>query len=61
MKRITENIETRDSYESYKHNAKLLLKLYRKVSFHVQDRIQMKDQEVYASRRQHLEDLVISF
>lgn len=61
MKKITENIETRDSYESYKHNAKLLLKLYRKVSFHVQDRIQMKDQEVYASRRQHLEDLVISF
>ena len=45
-------------HESYKHNAKLLLKLYRKVSFHVQDRIQMKDQEVYASRRQHLEDLV---
>jgi hypothetical protein len=54
-------METKDSYESYKHNAKLLLQLYRKVSFHVQDRIQMKDAEVFASRRQHLEDLVISF
>lgn len=48
-------------YESYKHNAKLLLKLYRRVSFHVQDRLQMKDEEVYECRRQHLEDLVVSF
>lgn len=59
----TKNSDTRkkECSESYKHNAKLLLKLYRKVSFHVEDRIQMKDNEIYASRRQHLEDLVISF
>ena len=61
MKKKIKGIEKKDSYESYKHNAKLLLQLYRKVSFHVEDRIQMKDEEVFASRRQHLEDLVISF
>ncbi|MGF3076886.1 hypothetical protein [Facklamia sp. P12955] len=61
MKTKNNEIRKKDSCESYKHNAKLLLKIYRKVSFHVEDRIQMKDHEIYASRRQHLEDLVISF
>lgn len=61
MKKEIKEKEKKGSYESYKDNAKLLLQLYRKVSFHVEDRIQMKDEEVFASRRQHLEDLVISF
>lgn len=55
------NITNRNSKNSYRHNAKLLLKLYRKVNFYVEDRIQMKDEEIYESRRQHLDDLVISF
>lgn len=50
-----------DSNGSYKHNAKLLLKMYRKVNFHVNDRIQLKNEELYESKRKNLQDLVISF
>lgn len=60
MKKGIKEIKRKDSYESYKHNAKLLLKLYRKVNFHVNDRIQLRNEELYESRRQHLKDLVIS-
>lgn len=42
------------------HNVKILLGLYRKVNFRVEERIQALEAETYESKRKHLEDLVIS-
>ena len=42
------------------HNVKILLSLYRKVNFRVEERIQNLELETYESRRKHLEELVIS-
>ncbi len=42
------------------HNVKILLKLYRKVNFRVEERIQDLELETYESKRKHLEELVIS-
>lgn len=42
------------------HNVKILLSLYRKVNFRVEERIQALEAETYESKRKHLEDLVIS-
>lgn len=42
------------------HNVKVLLGLYRKVNFRVQERIQTLEAETYESKRKHLEDLVAS-
>lgn len=42
------------------HNVKLLLNLYRKVSFRVEEKIGDLQLEVYESQRRHLEELVIS-
>ena len=42
------------------HNVKILLGLYRKVNFRVEERIQTLEAETYESKRKHLEDLVIS-
>lgn len=50
-------------YESDKeleHNIKLLLGLYRKVNFRVEDRIKDLELVTFESGRKHLEDLVIS-
>ncbi len=50
-------------YESDKeleHNIKLLLGLYRKVNFRVEDRIKDLELVIFESGRKHLEDLVIS-
>lgn len=42
------------------HNVKILLNLYRKVNFRVEERIQDLKLETYESKRKHLEELVIS-
>ncbi|MGO1819776.1 MAG: hypothetical protein ACTH0S_08830, partial [Senegalia sp. (in: firmicutes)] len=42
------------------HNIKILLGLYRKVNFRVQERIKTLEAETYESKRKHLEDLVVS-
>ena len=42
------------------HNVKMLLGLYRKVNFRVEDRIKDLELETFESSRKHLEDLVIS-
>ena len=42
------------------HNVKILLNLYRKVNFRVEERIQDLQLETYESKRKHLEELVIS-
>lgn len=42
------------------HNVKVLLSLYRKVNFRVEERIQALELETYESKRKRLEDLVIS-
>lgn len=42
------------------HNVKILLGLYRKVNFRVEERIQALEAETYESKRKHLEDLVIT-
>jgi len=61
LKNRKKELEGRDFYQSNKNNTKLLLEMYRRVSFHVHDRLKMKDEEIYATKRQHLEELVISF
>lgn len=61
LKKTTNEMQMKKAEKSHKHNAKLLLQLYRKVSFHVRDRIQMKGEELYESRNKELKDLVISF
>lgn len=61
MKKTIEEMKKETTVNSHKHNAKLLLQLYRKVRFHVSDRMQMKGEEIYESRNRDLKDLVISF
>lgn len=46
--------------ETYAHNVKLLLKLYKKVNFYVEDRIESMNEYLYETRRTHLKDVVLS-
>ena len=58
--KYNKNINKIDRMDKYRHNAKILLELYKKVDFHVNDRINSMDQHLYETKRQHLQDVVLS-
>ncbi|MGO3751665.1 MAG: DUF1492 domain-containing protein [Peptoniphilaceae bacterium] len=58
--KVRKKLNKREKAETYAHNAKLLLKLYKKVNFYVKDRIETMDEHLYETRRTHLKDVVLS-
>ena len=49
-----------EEHNNFYHNTRLLLKLYRKVDFFIQDRVQSLEEYFYDSNRQDLQEVVLS-